>query len=265
MKQQQTLKTEYPWNLLNAAFGESFDKACMDKKAVARGLEFILYTDVSPRNRNILELRYRDEKNVRYIAERYNMTTDHVKHIISNELLKMQYPSRAAYLLHGCTDGVAEAEQRKREEDARAAAEKAAAERKVREAKALAEALLNRRPGMFRGSILSIADPYERLDAIFARGGAEPLEKTQLPQSILKALKNSGDHITTVYQLCFLTYLDVMFLNNVGNDGLLIVEEELNRLDLALDNGLLSDPRAKQQYLRYAKAQQGRTALLFET
>lgn len=261
MKIAQKHQLEYPWNLLAAAFGEQFPESCRNKQAVTRALEFIFYTDMSTRNKNILELRYRDNRSLRHIAERYNTMPAHIENIISRELEKMQFPSRAAYLLHGCTDGIEEAEQRKEAEAARAAKEKADAEQRENEKKAQAEVLMHRAAGMYKNSILSIANPYERLDAIFARGGAEPLEKSALPRSLQKALRNSPDNIIYVYQLCFLTYLDVMFIDNIGTDALSIVESELKRLDLALDNGLLSNPRAKQQYLRYAKAQQQKTAI----
>lgn len=251
---KKTVGKTYPWNLLNAAFGNDFSTTCADKATVVKGLEFLLYTDMSYRNAEILRLRYRDNQTPRYLAKQYNIATEHLKKIIETELLKMKYPYRAAYLLHGRTDGVEEAVLRKETENAATKAKRERDARLAREAKEREECFFHRRAGMYQESILNIADPFRRVEAIIERGGAEPLRKTRLSQEVLSVLAKAEEPVKSVIQLCFLNYRDILYMRNADPEHLRMIEAELKRLDLALDNGLLSNPSKKYDYMCHAVA-----------
>lgn len=232
MKKQQK---EYPWNFIESVLGRDLDES-VDRLEVEKGFRYVMEEKLDDRMRDIIELKYKDGLSQRAIAERYDLQPSRIGQILHRALRLCRHPNRSVYLLHGYTDGV---------EYARAREERM---RQLQEPKVVPE----RREGTYERHLYDFKDPYERLDAILTRGGAEKLCDLNLSVRGHNVLARGG--VEFVWQICLLTMRELLVFRNCGSRTANHIEAELKKWDLALDDGTFSDSPHLVEYVAYIKS-----------
>jgi len=225
----------YPWNFIESVLGSDLDET-VDRLEVEKGFDYLMEKTLDDRMRDIIELRYRDGLTLRAIAERYSLQTSRIGQILHKAQRLCRHPSRSVYLLHGYTDGV---------EYIRAREERM---RQLQESKVVPE----RRAGTYERHLYDFKDPYERLDAILTRGGAEKLYELDLNVRAHNVLSRSG--VEFVWQICVLPMRDLLLIRNCGLRTASHIEAEWKKWDLALDDGTFSDSPNLLDYVAYMKS-----------
>lgn len=231
---QKKNELTYPWNFIEEVLTRPL-KIDVDPEDVERGLEHLMKTAMPERSRTIIELKYQFGFTQTEIARQYRLSPTTISMVIQKELRRLRHPRYSIFLLHGYSAGI------KWEEEIEC-------DRALEAANKIPE----REAGTYEEDILNIEDPYQRIDAIFERGGDEDLWLLQFGTRPYSALERSG--ISRVWQLCFCTEEIVLNLKNVGVRSLVIIERALHRWDLALDDGTLRNSEDWDKYVEYAVA-----------
>ena len=232
VKKQQK---EYPWNFIESVLGSDLDET-VDRLEIEKGFNYLMEETLDDRMRDIIELKYKDGLSQRAIAERYGLQPSRIGQILHRAQRLCRHPSRSVYLLYGYTDGVEHV--RVREERMR----QLQAEKEVPE----------RQAGTFEEHLYSFKDPYERLDAILTRGGAEKLYELDLNVRAHNVLSRNGFEF--VWQVCLHTRDEITMLWNCGVRTARHIEAMLKKWDLVLDDGTFSNSLNLLEYVAYMKS-----------
>ena len=232
VKKQQK---EYPWNFIESVLGSDFDET-VDRLEVEKGFNYLMEETLDARMRDMIELRYRDGLTLRAIAERYSLQISRISQILHKAQRLCRHPSRSVYLLHGYTDGVEYIRAR---------------EERMRQLQA-EKVIPKRREGTYERHLYDFKDPYERLDAILTRGGAEKLYALDLSVRGHNVLARSG--VEFVWQICLFKKGELFMFRNCGSRTADHIEAMLKKWDLALDDGTFSDSPNLLEYVAYMKS-----------
>jgi len=223
----------YPWNFIEDVLTRPL-KSDVEPEDVERGLEYLMKTVMPERSRTIIELKYQFGFTQTEIARQYGLSPSTIGLVIQKEMRRLRHPSYSIFLLKGYSAGI----KRNEEELER--------QRALEEANRIPE----RTAGTYTEDILNIEDPYQRIDAIFERGGDDDLWHLDLGGRTYNALYQNG--ISQIWQLCFCTEEVVLHFRNVGIRTLVAIERALHKWDLALDDGTLRHSDEWDQYVEYA-------------
>lgn len=225
----------YPWNFIEWVLGSDLDES-VERQEIEKGFHYVMEEMLDDRMRDIIELRYKDGLTLRAIAELYCLQTSRISQILHKAAMLCRHPSRSIYLLHGYTDGV---------QCARAREERL---KQLQEPKVLPV----RKEGTYERHLYDFKDPYERLDAILTRGGAEKLYDLDLSVRGHNVLARGG--VEYVWQICLLSMRELLLFRNCGLSTANHIEAELKKWDLALDDGTFRDSPNLSEYVAYMKS-----------
>ena len=88
---------EYPYGLLHDIGIDNYETPTDDQ---VKGLEYII-TQLPERTQQIINLRYKDYKTYKYIADMFNITPERIRQIIGKTLRKFRYTEFIIYTKYG--------------------------------------------------------------------------------------------------------------------------------------------------------------------
>lgn len=223
----------YPWNFIEDVLLQPINPQ-IDPEEVENGFIHLMMMVVPERSRNMIKLKYRAGFTHAMIARQFGISSHTVGLIIQKEMRRLRHPRYSIFLLEGYTAGI---EWEKAEWERQNA---------LHEARRIPDTTSD----SIEGDILDIDDPYERIDAIFERGGDDEIWYLDIDTRTTGVLNRNG--IEYVWQLCFCTEESLLCLRDVGTRTFERIEEALNKWNLALDDGLIEDVEGWDEYVQYA-------------